>query len=170
MMSVVSKITHRKRFNKKYLKNGYSYNLKSFGMNIDFHVNFVDGFLSNEDGKDVYRMMCDKCRGLCGYGIMMIPISAHCSFRQDLDEVNSILIHEFTHCYQHHFSESCFDWDDDKEWIERECEQEAILNQFKFDLENGKDFNELIKVGNYKNLYKINPKMLENLKRNENKC
>lgn len=149
LMKVVSKIVLKKRFP----KNGYSYNLKCFGLGIDFSVNFV---------KDVLK---SGFKGECSRKDIVIPIFINGSYRQDLEEIHSILIHELTHCYQANFSQSCFDWDDEEEWIERECEQEAIGNEFKFDLEKGKDFYELIKIGNYKKLYDINPQLLENIKK-----
>lgn len=165
MMKVISKIVLKKKFP----KNGYSYNLKSFGLDILFTVNLTNGYVINVDGEDVISLYPEKSKEItkasCGYFCMDVPIFVNDFYRQDLEEVYSILIHEFTHLYQFEYCGVVNNFQIDKNWIERDIEQEAVANEFKFDLEKGKDFYDLIEVGNYKKLYDVNPKLLENLKK-----
>lgn len=160
----VIKIVHNLIAGKKYKncknKNSYKFNLKSYGFRTNFWIEFVSGNLRNGD-----LFLYDDCKGICTPDFIRIPIFHDDKVFVELNYLRSVLIHEFTHCYQKQYKVIFQSSEDDYYlWLADEYEQEAILNQFQFELECGKSFVELLNIRNFKELYRIYPELFEKFK------
>lgn len=162
----VIKIVHNLVAGKKYkncrTKNGYKFNMKSYGFRINFYINFVNGTLKNG-----CLYLHDKWLATCTQTNITIPIFNNDKIYVDVKYIQSILIHEFTHCFQAIKGMKPFEQseEDYELWLMDEDEQEAIMNQFQFELDCGKAFDEIIKIGNFKNLYNGYPHLFDKFER-----
>jgi hypothetical protein len=153
VIKIVRNLIDGKKYKNCKNKNGYKFNMKSYGFRTNFWIEFVSGTLRNGD-----LFLYDDCRGFCTTDFIRIPIFHNDKVFVDLDYLRSVLIHEFTHCYQKQYKVKFESSEDDYYlWLADENEQEAILNQFQFGLECEKSFGELLKIRNFNELYKWYP-------------
>lgn len=163
IVKIVQNLIDGKKYKNHKKKNGYEFNMKSYGFRTNFYIQFVSGILENDK-----LFLYGDCRGLCTIDFIRIPIFHNDKILVDLDYLRSVLIHEFTHCYQKQYQVNFESSKDDYYlWLADENEQEAILNQFQFELECGKSFAELLKIKNFNELYKWYPKLFNKFRKEE---